>query len=468
MNKELDVNIMDEWLTKLKETEKSFDERKQISTPKIQRVPNLLRQNDRFAKYCIPKCISFGPIHHKDPRLKQGEEFKLLWTSKFVTGYSRHMKKDTNQATHNLFEKIKGDMEELKKLYAEDAILEGGYDDNCFTWMLFVDGCSALYFMDNVDIHHPEVLNIKFDKLMYIWRDMHLLENQLPMRLLKLLSESGVGNLNYSFFNFEMKGDHKCKGHSMHMIQPYNYDAIHILDHFRLLLIGLSMEENIFPNQDDNLENITQNTSEDPLSIYTYKNIRDLKAIGIEVKRYTTGKNPQAWSNVHLSSNWLGGVLRLPMFVFNDNTLYIFRNLLAYEMCPDNFCHKYECCSFFSFMDSLIDNVEDVKELRLSGTLINMLSSDEDLANFINELGDDLPTKLFVDIYRTPSVAFSAKYINVKQQIEKHYSTKWRRWVAQGYNTYFGSPWSIIAFLAALVALVLTFIQTWLTIHPKH
>ncbi|KAL2324182.1 hypothetical protein Fmac_023240 [Flemingia macrophylla] len=461
MSKEIDDNIMNEWLIKLKEAEKRFDEKKQNSTPKIQRIPQFLKQNDRFAKYCTPKFISFGPIHHKDPCLQQGKEFKLLWTSNFVTEYSRKMKKDTNQATHDLLEKIKGDIEDLKKLFIEDAILEEGYDDNYFTWMFFVDGCSALYFMENVDMHHLEALNIKLDQLMYIWRDMYLLENQLPMRLLKLLSESGEGNLNHSLLNFHTLG--RIKRLNMVVIPLYNSDAIHILDHIRSLLVEEPMKENIIPNQDDNLENVIRNTS-DQLSIYTYKNIRDLKAVGIEVKPCTIGENPSSWSNVHFSSNWLGGELRLPMFVFNDNTPYIFQNLLAYEMCPDNFRHKYECCSFFSFMDALIDTAEDVKELRLSGTLINMLASDEDLANLINELGNDLPTKLS-DIYSTRAVAFSTKYINVKRKIEKHYSTKWRRWLAQGYNTYFGSPWSIIAFLAALVALVLTFIQTWFTIH---
>ncbi|KAL2324170.1 hypothetical protein Fmac_023228 [Flemingia macrophylla] len=178
--------------------------------------------------------------------LAQGEF--LLYKS-FIDANNRHMKKDTNQATQDLFEKIKGDMKELKKLFTKDAILEGGYDDNDLTWMFIVDGCSALYFMENVDRHHPEALNIKLDQLMYIWRDMHLLENQLPMRLLKLLSESGEGNLNYLLFNFPTMGTIK----GLAMIPLYNFDAIHILDHSHLNLVGLSMEENTIPNQDDKL-----------------------------------------------------------------------------------------------------------------------------------------------------------------------------------------------------------------------
>ncbi|KAL2324168.1 hypothetical protein Fmac_023226 [Flemingia macrophylla] len=117
-------------------------------------------------------------------------------------------------------------------------------------------------------------------------------------------------------------------------------------------------------------------------------------------------------------------------------------------MGPDVRC-KYEFCSYISYMDSLVDSAEDVKELRLSGVVQNMLSSDEDLANFFNELGHDLPTKMYSGFSRTDSLAFNKKYIFIKQQIEKHYTTKWRTWFAEAYNTYFSTPWAIIAFFAA-------------------
>ena len=52
------------WLAQLKEAEERFKEKNQILTPKIQRVPLLLRQNKKFTKYCSPKLISLGPIHH--------------------------------------------------------------------------------------------------------------------------------------------------------------------------------------------------------------------------------------------------------------------------------------------------------------------------------------------------------------------------------------------------------------------
>ena len=67
---------------------------------------------------------------------------------------------------------------------------------------------------------------------------------------------------------------------------------------------------------------------------------------------------------------------------------------------------------------------------------------------------------------RIDAVAYK-KYIEVKLQIEKHYINKWKTWLAEVSNTYFNTPWSLLAFLGALLALLLTFIKTLDAIHPK-
>ena len=121
---------------------------------------------------------------------------------------------------------------------------------------------------------------------------------------------------------------------------------------------------------------------------------------------------------------------------------------------------------FFPFMDSLLDDAEDVKELKLAGVFQNLLGSDEELAKLFNEIGHELATKLF-NYKRIDAVAYSKKYIQVKHQIEKHYSNKWKTWLAEACNTYFNTPWSLLAFLATLLALAITFIQTCYAIHPK-
>jgi hypothetical protein len=121
MAEKLDT-IMDKRISQLKEAKQRFDLNKQSSIPKIQRVSNFLRQNERFYKYCTPKIISFGPIHHNNKSLKEGEHYKLLWTSIFVEEYGQKIDQDANKACKLLVQKIEDNIEDLKNMFTEDAI----------------------------------------------------------------------------------------------------------------------------------------------------------------------------------------------------------------------------------------------------------------------------------------------------------------------------------------------------------
>ncbi|KAJ6741720.1 PROTEIN putative (DUF247)-RELATED-RELATED [Salix viminalis] len=105
------------------------------------------------------------------------------------------------------------------------------------------------------------------------------------------------------------------------------------------------------------------------------------------------------------------------------------------------------------FLDSLIDHSEDVKALRKSGILLNVLGSDQEVAD------------LFNDISRF--VGFNSNaYCDVKSSIEKHCKNVTKKWVAEWLHDHFSSPWTFLAFVGALVALVLTFIQTYTALYP--
>ncbi|KAE9617110.1 hypothetical protein Lal_00034579 [Lupinus albus] len=488
---------IDERIGQLQLAKQKFEEDNQISTPKIQRVPYFLRENVEMAKYYSPKMISFGPIHHKDKNLEQGQRFKLLWTSMYIEEYSKQTSQlITNQVAQTLLNTIEDNLGALKKLFTEDAIGTETSDEN-LAWMLFVDGCSLLHFMENIDKQHPQPLNLKLDQMMLIWRDILLLENQLPRRLLELLKREDV-NLEYLMANLHSMGDvkrsfknepesvhildfarsllrSKCKknevdlekstsnSHSMaddkgsRKSRNNKPKPIHILDYARYFVTST-------PNEENGDECKQMGPPEKEQNWLTYKNIRDLKAAGIQVK--ASKKHAWVWSNVSFKSKLFYGELRLPKFVFDNVSPYFFRNLIAYEMCPD-FRNNLECCSFVCFMDSLIDSGEDVKELRLSGVIQNLLGSDEELAQIFMDIGRDLPTKVFNNTWSSDAVAYSKRYIEVKDQIEKHYSNKWRTGFAIAINTHFSNTWSVIAFLAAVVALALTCLQTWCTVYPK-
>lgn len=129
-----------------------------------------------------------------------------------------------------------------------------------------------------------------------------------------------------------------------------------------------------------------------------------------------------------------------------------FLNLIAYEMCPDNFRTKYEVTSYISFLESLIDYPDDVKELRSAHILHNLLGCDKEVAQLFNEIGTDL-------------VPNTEVYNEVILQVQSHYKSKWRTSMAEVFHEHFSSPWTMVAFLAAAVALGMSGIQTWYTVY---
>ena len=140
------------------------------------------------------------------------------------------------------------------------------------------------------------------------------------------------------------------------------------------------------------------------------------------------------------------GYLWLPPITVDDSTRPKFLNLIAYEMCLD-FKNDFVITSYIFFLDSLINEANDVKMQRKAGILYNCLGSDEEVAQVFNEIGTDL-------------VPNSKIYGNIRFQIRKHYENKFMTLLAQFYHDHFSSPWTFMAFVGALLALVLTIIQT--------
>nr|XP_028954784.1 UPF0481 protein At3g47200-like [Malus domestica] len=104
--------------------------------------------------------------------------------------------------------------------------------------------------------------------------------------------------------------------------------------------------------------------------------------------------------------------------------------------------------SYIGFLDSLIDHADDVKHLRKKGIVQNLLGSDQEVAELFNEISTDL-------------VPNDAIYRNVTAQIEYHYKTKWKTWMAQFFHDHFNSPWTFLGFIGVLLGLGLSGMQTW-------
>ncbi|KAI4346915.1 hypothetical protein L6164_007778 [Bauhinia variegata] len=105
-----------------------------------------------------------------------------MWASMYA--------RETGKTPQDLYPRIANNIEELRGFFSWDELKHAhNYNKKDLAWMLFVGGCSVLQILEKANLSKPEDLNVKVDKLVIVERDLLLLENQLPYRLLELLCE---------------------------------------------------------------------------------------------------------------------------------------------------------------------------------------------------------------------------------------------------------------------------------------
>ncbi|XP_057982243.1 UPF0481 protein At3g47200-like [Malania oleifera] len=184
---------------------------------------------------------------------------------------------------------------------------------------------------------------------------------------------------------------------------------------------------------------------------FSYRNVKELTAVGIKMK---CSKSSYLTDVSFESPAFLFGQLRLPPITMDDSTGPKFMNLMAYEMCPDVTDDDFRVTSYVCFLDSLIDHADDVKELRKARVIHNLLGSDEEVAKLFNDIGTDL-------------VPNSTTYRKVMENIQIHYDSKVKSWIAVFIDRHFSTPWTVLATLAALYALFLSSAQTYFQVFPR-
>lgn len=440
--------------------------------PKIQRVPEILAQGQTHKKYYEPKWVSIGPIHHGNPKLKLAEErYKLELVAKFIQD-SGH------ESDEALYGKIEENLRELRKCFHAEVIEK--HDDETLGWMLFLDGCFALQFINSYARGElKRLFKIKNAQIAFAQQDLFLLENQIPFLVLKLLMDprkdyrelkDSIKHFIRSYVNTPQKYDN---GLEVDMDDQTSQEPAHLLDLLRLVLLQQpsKVKSNDGGEQIIEIDGQEQSTSrkrtrnvirkalttlnpckneEDGGEQQSFRSVQDLKAAGIILKPSKTC----SLRDIKFSSLGFAAQLELPSLLVDDSMAPKFLNLIAYEMCPDNTETEYEITSYISFLDSLIDYPNDVKELRSANILYNRLGCDDEVAQLFNEIAKDLGPNAEV-------------YEDVIGKIEKHYKNKCMIWMAQVFNDHFSTPWTVLAFLAAVLALALTGIQTWFTVYPR-
>ncbi|XP_016466867.1 UPF0481 protein At3g47200-like [Nicotiana tabacum] len=441
--------------------------------PEIPKIPLCMRLEDQNNDDYDPKVVSLGPYHHGKPELKFVEDFKPVALQMFIHG------SDKNQDF--FLEKILEEIEDAKSCYydMEDTCI----DDNAFAQMMLLDACFVLNYIEFVN---QWSFNYKCRTLFWhlgygvcslVRRDMFLLENQVPFGILKLLFNLRFGGCGFE----EMLQSYCCQlffgqldSRNNVLMEP---QPSHLFELLRRALVsgnyqhleqshrGFKWRKNNSSSNENRptitcplvfrpmmdliskcIDQYCGNKKEDkPMvteSSDMFHSVMELKSKGVRFMPSGFG----SLKAVRFTSHCYYAKLSLPCWYVSEYTRVFFRNMIAYESCPGN---NSDCSlsAYIYFMKTLVISPNDAKELREKKIIFNHLGSDEQVVQVFRAL------KTYVHV--------KSNYKDVKEQIEEHCNRKSQTWIAQLLDTYFTSPWTLLALFAATSLLFLTILQTY-------
>ncbi|KAH0685996.1 hypothetical protein KY285_016537 [Solanum tuberosum] len=433
----------------------------------MQMVPLLMKEENK--EDYEPKVVSFGPYHHGNEKLKFVEDFKPTAVQMFIGD-------DMNEVV--FIAAILGEIENVKKCYLEEIICR--YTDIQFAQMMLRDGCLILNYFGPNDVDksykESETTNHHLGIAVYssIRRDMYLLENQIPFLILEILVALRYNTPRHSFikameresFKLFFNGKNGMIEHA-EAKDDLGKNPAHLLEIFRRVIVTGPDHDPILRDNEYGCCNVNEiltrleegcgkcckddENEERHGGQYVFRSVTDLKSKGI----YSKASGIKSLKGVRFSPTRFcrSAELKLPFMYVDMYTRVFFKNMIAYEFSPNSHIIDKSVTGYVSFMKLLVVTEEDVKEMRENKIIINSLGSDDDVVQVYKDL----------NTYEAEDTSY---FWTVKKNIEDHYHSKIRTWMAEFRTTYFNNPWTIIAFVASLFLLCLDIVQTYYAIHP--
>ncbi|KAH6812529.1 hypothetical protein C2S51_026291 [Perilla frutescens var. frutescens] len=394
----------------------------------IHRVAQKIRKENAAAY--TPRLVSIGPLHHDLGQLQGMEAYKLRFLHNFLNRFGIGL--------HTI----------VRFAAQEESFVRGCYvgavklSRQQLTEMILLDGVFIVeLFIENHFFQLRDINEIIFENhWMYndLLHDMMLLENQLPMSMMK-------GLLDFVDFSFLYEGMKltiydlaqkffKNVGNTQNVpLTEHCYKARHFVEFL------LFLHAPIRPRQ--------RPTSKARKFEYTYS-ATELQEAGVKFRSRE--------ENCLYELQFKEGVLTIPKLTVNDSTETFFRNLVAFEQF--GYCGYYSknIASYVILMDNFINTSHDVDLLVKHGILNNELGESKQVADLFNNLYKEFVTEPN-DFYFTKLCGELNDYSRDKVHKLK---ASWFRWKVMLKRDYFGNPWSLISVIAAVVLLILTVIQT--------
>ncbi|KAL1568118.1 UPF0481 protein [Salvia divinorum] len=402
----------------------------------LHRVPVQLRQDKKHIYE--PVVVPLGPYHHRQhPQLHVVEPLKNELQDIVCGGANRNR--------FPLLVDISKRIDEIRHFYGG----ANGYADVDLAAMMLRDACFLICYIQEGETHTLIRQRLGMSGVMFMNRDVFMLENQIPLWLISLIDPDHQALL-CQYLSNNVCGDHN-KLTQLPWENGGEEEPIHLLEavHRTTFILHETPENpsNFLRlikkcNHPSTGKEVSSRTHWQMMNNNTpyWSSVNDLKAKGVRFRRSSNCLTDIKF----LSFAWFAE-LHLPFFYITYNSKVFFSNAIAFEMSPETDTDM-GVTAYFNFMKTLISNAKDVKVLREKGILCSMLANDEEVVEMFKS----------IDTYGFPDNCF---FRDVNMGIAEHCTSKARAWMrmTELINTNFWSPWTVIALTFLLC---LTFIQT--------
>ena len=380
---------------------------------RIYKVPYHLRKWNEEAY--TPHVISIGPYHYNKEKFRTTEKHKVI--------YFKHFMKRNERNLEDLVSTIRKMEERIQCCYVETVQLKS--DD--FVEMIMFDAIFILELFLESNLRDWATDDPMYvEKWLYalVTHELLLLENQVPFFVIEELyrlalppNSRSLIQLTFDFFNHL----------NIHGKAP-NVKIQHFTDLLRFFELP---NENELPDH------------RHPEVIFPKYSATQLREAGVKFE--------VASRNCVLDLNFNKGVLKIPLLDFQDNMEDRVRNIMALEQCDSS--KPLYFTDFFLILDRLVNTTTDVDLLSDKGIVVNSLGDTNVVTSIINNLNRG--------IFRRD---MNKNYCDLCKALNAFYEERWHRWKALLRHQYFSSPWRSASTIAAIILLVLTLIQTILSI----
>ncbi|KAG5021023.1 hypothetical protein JHK87_016878 [Glycine soja] len=378
----------------------------------IYKVPFIIRRHNEEAY--TPEVVSIGPFHHGHPRLQDMEKHKLFYSMAFL------------QRTQTTLDSFIGKIEEMEPEFrrsyshtlefSKEQLVEIIFVDCAFILELFFRVHDQQWDDDDMCLSNPRLTNT-------IVYDLSLLENQVPFFVLERLFD----------LSFSSQGGNSFLKLTFHFFQEFNrsrlnFNNINRIRHFTDLIRTVHLQ--------DPLPHKTPGNTIEHLPSAT-----ELSEAGLRFKVLES-------ESCLLKFDFSGRVLKIPQLVVHDRTETLFRNMVALEQC--HYPLQSYITDYVGFLDFLVNTNRDVDILVQQRVFINWLGDTDSVATMINGLMKNIMTP--IDI--------SSQYLDVSEKLNAFHENPWRKLKSTLRRDYCRGPWQTAASTAAIILLILSFVQT--------